>query len=217
MNRQATSLPTLMGQFLRQPSALMLVGAFLLSTLARLSMAAWSGWDLLLAGAVIALWPLHEWALHVYVLHGKPLHLFGRTLQLGTVTEHAAHHADPSDLELGFIEPRALVWAGALYTGAWLLLSPELELGLTGLTATTLLAVTYEWTHYLLHTDHRPRTQLYRRLWISHRRHHFKNENYWYGVTMLSGDRLLGTRPTPAEVETSKTCRTLGIDPEAAL
>ena len=38
---------------------------------------------------------------------------------------------------------------------------------------------------------------------------HFKNENYWFGVTRLRGDRLLRTGPDPATVELSPTCREL--------
>ncbi|MFU8803704.1 MAG: sterol desaturase family protein [Bradymonadaceae bacterium] len=72
------------------------------------------------------------------------------------------------------------------------------------------LSLIYEWTHFLVHTNDRPKTAFYRRLWQSHRLHHFKNENYRYGVSMLSGDRLLGTQPDHHEVETSPTCRTLG-------
>ena len=37
-------------------------------------------------------------------------------------------------------------------------------------------------------------------LWRNHRLHHCKNEHYWFGVTMLSGDRLLGTAPAVADV-----------------
>ena len=55
-----------------------------------------------------------------------------------------------------------------------------------------------------------PRRGYYQRLVKNHRRHHFKNERYWYGVTMLGGDRLLGTGPEPAAVPTSATARSLG-------
>ncbi|MDX2168661.1 MAG: fatty acid hydroxylase family protein, partial [Deltaproteobacteria bacterium] len=50
----------------------------------------------------------------------------------------------------------------------------------------------------------------YQRLWRNHRLHHFKNEHYWFGVTMLSGDRLLRTAPAVKDVETSPTARNLG-------
>jgi len=162
------------------------------------------------------LWPLHEWALHVYVLHARPLRLFGRTLEPKRFTGHAAHHEDPLAWKESFIDPRVMVGAGLAYIALWLLLAPTLALGLTGLSTTLGLTILYEWTHFLIHTDYRPRTRAFRRLWVSHRMHHFKNENYWYGVTMLSGDWLLGTGPDPAEVATSQTCRTLGLEADPA-
>jgi len=54
-----------------------------------------------------------------------------------------------------------------------------------------------------------PRTALYRRLWKNHRRHHFKSEHYWFGVTMRGSDRLLRTAPGLGDKPTSPTARSL--------
>ena len=86
------------------------------------------------------------------------------------------------------------------------------SLAFTGLAFHLIMSLVYEWTHYLIHTRYRPRSKLYDRLWQNHRLHHYKNENYWLGVTMLLGDRLLGTQPSFRDVETSETCRSLGFD-----
>jgi len=51
----------------------------------------------------------------------------------------------------------------------------------------------------------------YQGLIRNHRLHHFKNEHYWYGVSMLAADRPLRTAPDPESVERSETARTLGI------
>jgi hypothetical protein len=59
------------------------------------------------------------------------------------------------------------------------------------------------------------RARCYQRLVKNHRRHHFKNERYWFGVTMLGGDRLLGTAPAAEAVATSPTARSLGAPPAA--
>ena len=72
----------------------------------------------------------------------------------------------------------------------------------------TAMTLTYEWTHFLIHTDVRPRTPVYRALWRHHRLHHFRNENYWYGVTGRLGDRVLGTLPGKNDVPVSPTART---------
>ena len=68
-----------------------------------------------------------------------------------------------------------------------------------------------------MHTRVQPRSAYYQRLRTSHRRHHFKNEHYWFGVTMLAADHLLRTAPPLASVPTSATARDLGMSaPDAA-
>jgi len=60
-----------------------------------------------------------------------------------------------------------------------------------------------------LSPPHIIRTWLYRRLWRHHRLHHFKNEEFWFGLTMLSGDTFMKTNPLPSEAVRSPTCLTL--------
>ena len=67
----------------------------------------------------------------------------------------------------------------------------------------------YEWTHFLIHTSHRPRSRYYRSIWTTHRLHHFKNEHYWHGITNTVADRALGTLPDQQEIERSRTARNL--------
>ncbi len=43
----------------------------------------------------------------------------------------------------------------------------------------------------------------------NHRRHHFKSDKHWLGVSMLSGDLLMGTDDDPDEVKLSPTVRTI--------
>lgn len=84
----------------------------------------------------------------------------------------------------------------------------------TWLTATALSTaglLHYEWVHLLVHTAYRPRTRYYTRLARNHRRHHYRNEHYWLGVTTNSGDRLMRTYPSAEDaVPRSETARTLG-------
>ena len=72
------------------------------------------------------------------------------------------------------------------------------------------MGLTYEWIHYLVHTDYKPRTRAYRAVYLHHRLHHFKNENYWLTVTTANtADRIFGTAPDPSAVPTSPTARNL--------
>ncbi|MGH3889952.1 MAG: sterol desaturase family protein, partial [Rhodococcus qingshengii] len=95
-------------------------------------------------------------------------------------------------------------------TAVALLAFPRVELGLTFLTCISLLGLGYEWTHFLIHSDYKPKTALYRSVWRNHRNHHFKNEHYWFTVTTAgTADRVLGTYPDPKSVETSPTAKNL--------
>jgi sterol desaturase/sphingolipid hydroxylase (fatty acid hydroxylase superfamily) len=103
----------------------------------------------------------------------------------------------------------AVVLAGAgiaaATIGGGLAAGPILTAALTG----TVLVGLYEWTHFLIHTAHRPRSRFYRRIWRGHRLHHFKNEHYWHGITSTVADRVLGTAPDQRDVPRSRTARTL--------
>ena len=126
--------------------------------------------------------------------------------------KHRLHHRDPWKLEHVWIPARTLVVSLVTlipaYLVLWSLVLP-MSLGLTGLCTFLTFGLVYEWTHYLIHTGYTPKTDWYRKLWRNHRLHHFKNEEYWYGVSRTGGDELLGTNPDPNEVDKSETCRTL--------
>lgn len=63
-----------------------------------------------------------------------------------------------------------------------------------GTTALALL-LAYEWTHFLIHSDHRPRRRWFRGLRRAHLAHHHDDAGTWYGITGHGFDRLVGTAP----------------------
>ncbi|MBA2661430.1 MAG: sterol desaturase family protein [Bradymonadaceae bacterium] len=176
---------------------------------ARLWVGNFGWWDLAVMAAIPMLWPLQEWLIHVFILHFKPRKLFGRTIDLYPAYKHRVHHQDPWKLEHVFIPTRTLPVSLAAIVAAWFLLMPSTELFLSGIAVYVAMSLVYEWTHYLIHTNYRPKSGFYKRLWKNHRLHHFKNEHYWFGVSMLAGDRLLNTAPDYDAVEMSSTCRTV--------
>jgi hypothetical protein len=90
------------------------------------------------------------------------------------------------------------------------LVFPRLGTAFTVLISAAIIGLLYEWTHYLIHSDYRPRSRAYRALWRNHRLHHYKNEHYWFTITTAgTADRVLRTYPDPQEVETSSTVRDL--------
>jgi sterol desaturase/sphingolipid hydroxylase (fatty acid hydroxylase superfamily) len=132
--------------------------------------------------------------------------------------KHREHHADPRDIPLVFIPWPVLARLLPVYVLVALLAFPRLGLGLTFLTFLAVLGLFYEWTHYLIHSDYKPRTRAYRVVWRNHRLHHYKNERYWFTITTAgTADRLFGTYPDPATTPSSATVKALHADAAAPL
>ncbi|HEV2783539.1 MAG TPA: sterol desaturase family protein [Actinophytocola sp.] len=208
--RRSVSLGSAWWAFWRHPSP-WIIGTMLVGALtARLAVGDWRLWDAVLPLVMIASFPFFEWLVHVCILHWKPRRVGRVKLDPLLARKHRAHHADPRVVPLVFIPWQALIWLVAGYVAIGLLAFPRLGLGLTFLTMVGLLGLGYEWTHYLIHSDYRPRTRLYRAVWRNHRLHHYKNEHYWFTVTSSgTADRVLGTYRDPERVPTSPTVRDL--------
>lgn len=196
--------------FWRQPSPRMLASFVLFAALWRVSGGPWSWLDVGVGAAVVAFQPLAEWLIHVFVLHFRPRKFGPLTLDYTAAREHRMHHRDPHDTRYWFIPAQTLVLSFVAGTVVLALLLSA-EFAATWLFVTMVLALVYEWVHFLVHTSYRPRSKWVQGLELSHRLHHFKNEHYWMGVSVLVADRVLGTAKNPREVETSRSCRDLGL------
>ena len=204
-----TTLAEEFGFFRRHINARIEAGALVAALGARLLVGAGGSADLWVVVFLLAAQPFFEWSFHVYVLHYRPLTLFGRTVDFELARKHRDHHADPTDVALIFVPLRSLVKVIPLGVLLALVLTPTLAGALTAMTASAALLLTYEWTHYLIHSRYRPQTRLFRALWRAHRLHHYKNEQYWFGVTNPAADYVLRTSPAPSSVVTSPTARDL--------
>ena len=195
--------------FLKHGSPRILIACLGIALAVRIAVGAWSAWDFAPLAGLLLYWPIQEWLIHVFILHARPKHFCGRTIDFRVPRKHRAHHRDPWRLDLLFIPIHSFVYSIPILVGLWFAVAPTTPLALTGIAAHLALALHYEWVHYLVHTRVQPRHAYYQRLRKSHRLHHFKNEHYWFGVTMLAGDRLLRTAPDLATVPTSPTARSL--------
>ena len=209
-------------EFRANRSPKILAAGIVLALAARIAYGHLGWWDLGAAAAILLIYPFGEWAIHVYLLHMPPFEFRGRSVYLQTSKSHWAHHKEPRDLgmillaplEVGALMGLAVPTAIALFTLPATIITGRFPVGpaLTALLVGYLLVATYEWTHFLIHTAHRPKTRLYRAVWQTHRLHHFKNEHYWHGITNTIADRVLGTFPDHREVERSRTARTLNVN-----
>jgi len=207
--RSSPSLALEAGNLLAFPGPRLILALAIAAWCLRLALGDWTGADLLPPLIVLALEPLTEWVIHVFVLHFRPRRLFGRQVDLYVARKHRAHHADPKDRLLVLIPFPVVV--RMLVVGALLMwfLIPDHRIALTAMGSSFTMLAIYEWTHHLIHSPYRPKRGWYRYVWRAHRLHHFRNERYWFGVTVHAADHLLGTFPAKDNVTLSPTARAL--------
>ena len=208
--RRGVTLAETGREFWRHPSPWLITAVLVGSTVARVVVGDWRWSDLLAPLVFVALFPVLEWLIHVFVLHWRPRRVGAVTLDTLLARKHREHHADPRDIPLVFIPWQTMTVLAVVVPVLPLLVFPRPGQALAFSMTVGLAGLVYEWTHYLIHSDYRPRSRAYRAIHRHHRRHHFKNENYWLTVTTANtADRLLGTAPDPATVPTSPTAKNL--------
>ena len=197
--------------FAKYPSPWMIGAVLVVAAAARIVVGDWQLTDAVVPLAIVAVFPFFEWMIHVFILHWRPKRVGPLTIDPLLSREHRAHHVDPRSIPLIFIPWKSLAtWVLPLTIAVALLAFPRLGMGLTFLVCIAAAGLVYEWTHYLIHTDYKPKTAVYRAIWRNHRNHHYKNEHYWFTVTSSgTADRVLHTYPDPATVENSPTAKNL--------
>ena len=203
--RKKITLADAVREFAKHPSPWMIGTVLVAAVIARIIVGDWQITDAFVPLVMLALFPFFEWMIHVFILHWRPKRVGRLTIDPLLSREHRAHHVDPRSIPLIFIPWKSLAtWVLPLTIAVALLAFPRLGMGLTYLVCIAVAGLGYEWTHYLIHTDYKPKTLVYRAIWRNHRNHHYKNEHYWFTVTSSgTADRVLRTYPDPAAVENS--------------
>jgi hypothetical protein len=199
--------------FLSTFSARLLIPVVVGVTALRVALGGWRWWDLGIAAIILAAQPFTEWVVHVTVLHMRPRTVGRITIDPLGARRHRGHHADPKILRLVLV-PRQVMVATCL-TGVlvfWLI-TPTWRLALSGMATAYAMYLTYEWVHFLIHSSYRPKSWYYRYIYRAHRLHHYRSENFWFGVTVHVADHVLRTFPGKDEVPVSATAFTLGVEP----
>jgi hypothetical protein len=208
--RRAFSLSDARRGFWKHPSPWIIATTLVAALAARVAVGDWQITDTIVPVVMIAGFPFLEWVVHVFILHWRPRRVGGLTVDSLLARKHREHHVDPRDVPLVFIPWQSLLWVVASAIAIALLAFPRPGMGLTYLAFLAVLGICYEWSHYLIHSDYKPKTSVYRAIWRNHRLHHFKNEHYWFTVTSAgTADRVLRTSPAPATVTTSATAKDL--------
>ncbi|PEJ56896.1 fatty acid hydroxylase [Bacillus sp. AFS002410] len=122
---------------------------------------------------------------------------------------HYDHHTYPDDLKLLFLP----IWYSIPNLGTlciiYFLITRDLIQTFAFGSGLIFMLLMYEWKHYVAHRPIKPKTKLGRNVKKLHILHHFKNENYWYGVSTPIFDGIFGTLKDEKEVDTSNTAKAL--------
>jgi len=151
-----------------------------------------------------------EWVVHKFILHAKvkPHHKF---IYRYMKRLHYDHHKEPQKPELLFAQFSASL---SIFLGFYLLFALiwGQQLALVPLLGVFAGYLFYEWVHLGHHTvDYDPQTPWGKHMKEFHLWHHYKNENYWWGITMSWFDSVMGTNPLPKKVSRSEGVKTVGI------
>lgn len=207
--RNGLSLKDAADLFMTYKNARILVPAAGAAIAARVVLGRFTKRDAAVLAITVGLEPFVEWLVHVHVLHQPPRTLRGRTVELLSARSHREHHMEPRDPRLVFAPGLVPIMAGLAAGNALLITKPRAIV--TGIATSFTILAAYEWTHFLIHSSYVPRTALYRTVRRTHQLHHFRNENYWFGIITPVSDKVLHTYPAKDKVPTSPTVKTLGI------
>jgi hypothetical protein len=177
----------------------------------RLTLGGWRWWDLGIAGIILGFQPFTEWLIHVFILHFKPRRIGRLTIDPLGSRRHRQHHADPKVLGLVLVPRQILVTSVVLEVPIMWLVTSSWRLALSGMATAYTMFLAYEWIHFLIHSSYKPKGWYYRYVYRAHRLHHYRNEKYWFGVTVHLADHVLRTFPEKEEVPVSPTAFTLGV------
>jgi hypothetical protein len=154
---------------------------------------------------VIFVAPFAEWILHKYALHAYVDPENDAMVQY-MERLHVGHHKFPKKVDLYFAPLSAGLILPVCFFFLALILTRRLDWSVSLSLSVTLYFLYYEWMHLAHHIDeYRPKTSWGKNLKKAHRWHHYKNENYWWGITSSLGDHLLNTFPKAKDIYKSQT------------
>jgi sterol desaturase/sphingolipid hydroxylase (fatty acid hydroxylase superfamily) len=122
---------------------------------------------------------------------------------------HYDHHKYPNDLKLMFLPIWYSIPNISGFSIVFYLIARTFQGTLAFSLGLILMLLTYEWKHFVAHRPIKPMTRFGVWLKKTHILHHYKNENYWYGVSTPFFDFMFGTFKDEKEVESSQTAKDL--------
>ncbi|WP_113928105.1 sterol desaturase family protein [Bacillus sp. P14.5] len=163
--------------------------------------------ELLFLGLGLVVFMFSEYLTHRFLFHLKAPEnpLFLKFLK----RIHYDHHKYPNDLKLLFLPVWYSIPNFAALSAIFYLIFRSVEGTVSFGIGLILMLLVYEWRHFIAHRPIKPKTRFGKWVKKTHTLHHFKNENFWYGVSTPFVDALFGTLKEQTDVETSETVKDL--------
>lgn len=137
-----------------------------------------------------------EYMTHRFILHGLLKSILPKAHE-----GHEKHHHDPTDIRY-LLTPNSFNIPGHLFLWIVFCLSlHSIHKGSAVSFGVALYQLDYEWTHFISHRPIIPLTRFGKWMKKYHLLHHYKNPQYWFGVTNPALDVLIGTNPEPKQVQ----------------
>jgi sterol desaturase/sphingolipid hydroxylase (fatty acid hydroxylase superfamily) len=138
----------------------------------------------------IFFWTIFEYFVHRYVFHvGRGASNWRKNLQ---ETIHGVHHEYPRDKGRLALPPVLSVIVSSFFIVVFKLILGDF--GFPAVAGFLTGYATYLVVHYSVHAF-RPPKNFFRRLWINHSIHHYKDPNTVFGVSSPVWDYVFGTIP----------------------
>jgi len=123
---------------------------------------------------------------------------------------HYGHHKDPNNIPLIFAPLSSILILFAFLFLVSFTATFSLGVSTVFLLGSVIYYLYYEWIHLGHHIPgYKHFFSFNNSLKKSHQLHHFRNENYWWGITNSIGDKLFGTYKSYYEVEVSETLKNI--------
>ncbi|MCA0174035.1 sterol desaturase family protein [Bacillus sp. RAR_GA_16] len=189
---------------------IMIMSIFLLSALVYLTIEGLKVDDLLFVFLGLLIFTISEYSTHRFFFHKKaPKNKFFLKVLKRL---HYDHHHYPDQLNLLFMPLWYSTPQFVLITYVVFLISHSLTSAISVAVGLMMMLLIYEWKHFKAHQPGNAKTKFGRWLKKTHLLHHYKNENYWFGVTNPFVDMLFGTLKDEKEVSKSLTVRKLDTE-----
>jgi hypothetical protein len=191
-SRDIDSITVAMSVFFRSGGTRVMLLALFLLVVSYQLLYQWTVSAVFTVGGGFFAWGLAEWLIHKYLMHRKKLPLLPEAWNL-CYRVHQEHHRDPGNMQHALLRAWPVVVADCLV--ALVVGAAFFSFGLSLLAGISffLIAINYNFVHFLSHTSVETRLPLLKQALDNHRLHH-EGKRGGYGLSNIWMDYVMGTR-----------------------